>query len=258
MKKLTLALSILVLGGCAQVPLSGIRQIGQSGISGNEAQARLQHGLAQYKESRYDTALADLNAAVASGQLKSADNVNARKHIAFIHCASNREALCREQFQAILKADPDFDLPANEASHPSWGPVWRSTKVVLDDQRTVSRGSGILAGPGLKMLAEGIKEYDAGRYKEAIVALQAAIKNGLKEKSDQVRAYKYTAFSYCLTQNRSQCSSAFRTLFALDPAFELVSSEAGHPAWSGIYRKELAAARKASKKQQQQAGKAKP
>jgi len=235
---------VFLLAACAQAPLTG----SDNAPSSPDAQSRLHQGLERYKESRFDAALADLNAAVASGKLSTADEINARKHAAFIHCMSNREAPCREQFQAILKTDPSFDLAANEASHPSWGPVWRSIKVVLDDQRTVARGSGFLAGPGLQKLAEGIKEYDAGRYKEAIVALQASIKSGLKDKADQVRAHKFSAFAYCLNQNTAQCRASFRTLFELDPAFELVPSEAGHPAWSAIYKRELAAAKRARAK----------
>jgi hypothetical protein len=43
------------------------------------------------------------------------------------------------------------------------------------------------------------------------------------------------------------CRNSFRSIFELSPAFELMPSEAGHPAWSSIYRKELAAARRSKK-----------
>jgi len=242
------ALLILLTAGCAQNALFNNNN-NQSGLSEPDAQARLQQGLQRYRDSRYDAALADLSAAVASGRLKNADEINARKHMAFIHCVSNREAQCREQFQAILKTDAHFDLAPNEANHPGWGPVWRSTKVAVDDQLAVSRGSGLLASAGMQKLAEGIKEYDAGNYKQAAVALQEALKAGLKEKPDEIRAHKYSAFAYCLSGSKTQCRNEFHSIFLLDPSFELVPSEAGHPSWSSIYRKELAQAkRKRTKK----------
>src|SRR5947208_1359729 len=87
-------------------------------LSSTEAQTRYQQGLARYRDSKFEPALADLTAAVNSGHLRSGDTINAHKHMAFIHCVSNREALCREQFQVILKAEPNFDLAPNEANHP--------------------------------------------------------------------------------------------------------------------------------------------
>src|SRR4051812_43770915 len=83
------ALFALLLAACAHAPAPGGRQ---PGLPDTDAQARLQQGLTRYRESRYDAALADLSAAAASGQLKAADELNARKHLAFIHCISNREA----------------------------------------------------------------------------------------------------------------------------------------------------------------------
>jgi hypothetical protein len=56
------------------------------------------------------------------------------------------------------------------------------------------------------------------------------------------------AFSYCLTQHNKECAAEFHAIFSLDPAFVLVPSEAGHPSWSSIYGKELAAAKRLQKK----------
>lgn len=236
------ALLILLSAGCAQNPI--LNKLPFSGGADTEAQARLQQGMQHYRDNRYDAALADLNAALDSGRLKRTDEINARKHLAFLYCASNREAQCREQFQSILKIDADFDLAPNEASHPNWGPVWKSTKVAADDQRAVSRGSGFLASPAMQNLAESIKEYDAGNFTHSAALMQEALKLGLKEKADEIRARKYLAFAYCLTGGRTACRNEFRSIFALDPSFELVPSEAGHPAWSAIYRKERALAKR--------------
>ncbi len=245
MSKLALSLSALLLSACAQL---GQQATEQSPISQVEAQSIYKRGIANYKESRYDVALTDLNAAIDSGRLGSAEMLDARKHVAFINCASSRELPCREQFQAILKADPKFELAANEASHPLWGPVWRSVKGASEEQRAVSRAGSTTATPAQNKLAEGIKEYDAGNYKNAVDALQSAIKMGLPEQADEIRARKYSAFTYCLIRKTTLCRAEFRKLFALHPRFELLPSEAGHPSWANIYRGEKAAAQKAAKK----------
>jgi tetratricopeptide (TPR) repeat protein len=251
MSKFLMPLFALFLAACAQ-PLQQPMQPKQpdgswSSLSGPEAQTRYQQGLARYRDNRFEIALGDLNAAMSSGQLNSSDEINARKHMAFIHCASNRETQCREQFQAILKDDPDFNLAPNEASHPLWGPVWRSVKGAFDDKRAVTRGIGIFASRAQKKLSEGIKAYQAGRYNVALDALQISIGNGLWYRVDEIRAHKYAAFSYCLTRRKAECRTEFRNIFTLDPAFELMPSEAGHPAWSAIYRKERAKIRRSGK-----------
>lgn len=240
MKLVALVLAVLA-AGCAQVPT----QTGGStfpALSAPEAQSQYQQGLASYRESRFDAALGNLATAVVSGNLKPAEANNARKHIAFIHCAAGRELPCREQFQAILQSDPGFDLTLAEAGHPQWGPVWRSVKGSVEEKRALVKASSASATPAQQRLAEGIKEYEAGRYKEALGALQAALKAGLPAKADEIRAHKYTAFAYCLTARSKQCRAAFKQIFAKDPAFELLPSETGHPAWSSVYRSEKAAA----------------
>ena len=240
--KLVALLLAGLLAGCAQVPTT--TDSGKPALSSSEAQTRYQQGLTSYRENRHDAALNDLSLALSSGQLKSADASNARKYIAFIHCTSGRELQCREQFQAILKDDPNFDLAPSEANHPQWGPVWRSTKGALDEKRALSQAGSATATPAQQKLAEGIKEYEAGRYKESLDALQASLKAGLPAKTDELRAHKYVAFGYCLTQRSKQCRAEFKQLFTKEPTYELLPSEAGHPAWASVYRSEKAAALK--------------
>lgn len=251
--KLGALLLAALLAGCAQVPTT--TEGGRPALSYSEAQARYQQGLANYLRNFYETALGDLNPALASGHLNAADTINTRKHLAFIYCISERELQCREQFHAILKADPDFDLAANEASHPQWGPVWRSIKGAQEEQRAVARANSMTATPAQQKLAEGIREYEAGRYKESLEALQAALKAGLPARTDELRAHKYSAFIYCLIERAKQCRAEFKQIFSKEPAFELLPSEAGHPAWASIYRgekaeadKKAAAAKKTKKK----------
>jgi hypothetical protein len=231
-----------LLAGCAQLPTG--TDSGKPAISASEAQTRYQQGLSSYRGNRFEPALGDLTAALSSGHLTAADAINARKHIAFVHCASGRELQCREQFQILLKMEPNFDLAPNEASHPLWGPIWRSTKGAAEEQRAVSRANSIFATQAQQKLAEGIKEYDAGRYNESLGALQAALKAGLPEKMDELRAHKFMAFGYCVSQRAKQCRAEFQQIFTKDPTYELLPSETGHPAWASIYRSEKSAAKK--------------
>lgn len=228
------------VAGCANMSMQG-DGAGPS-LSYSEAQSRYQAGLTAYRESRFDSAAADLAQAVGSGQLSKGDMMNARKHLAFVHCAGGRELPCREQFQAMLKEDPDFNLNASEISHPQWGPVWRSVKGALDEKRALSEASRANATPAQQKLAEGIKEYDAGRYKYALDNIQAALKLGLPGTADELRARKYAAFTYCITQRTRQCRAEFKQIFSKEPGFELLPSEGGHPAWASIYRAEKSAA----------------
>lgn len=240
-----LALALVVmLTACAefsQIPGVGWLQ------PTSEMQLRYEKGLEHYRDKEFDLARGDLEAAIAGDRLKSSAMVDARKHLAFIYCLGNREAPCREQFQLILKIDSDFDLAPNEASHPSWGPIWLSLKEELEDERAAKNAESLFAGPARRELGKGIKEYEAGRYNEAIDALLAALKSGLPDRADEMRAHRFIAFSYCLIQRSKECRAEFRAIFALDPAFVLSPSEVGHPAWSAIYGRELAAARRASK-----------
>ncbi|MEN3365081.1 MAG: hypothetical protein V7606_2355 [Burkholderiales bacterium] len=231
----------LFLSACAQLPKPGD---GLPGLFHSEAQTLYQQGLVKYRESHFDAALADFSTATASGKLSSAEAVNARKHMAFIHCSNGRELLCREQFQAILKVEPQFELAANETSHPVWGPVWRSVKGAAAEQRAVAKASGFLASAAQQKLAEGVKGYEQGNYKEAIDKLQGALNSGLPDRTDQIIAHKYSAFGYCLTQRVPLCQGEFRKIFNLDPLFTLLPSENGHPAWASSYRQEKAAASK--------------
>lgn len=240
--KLAALLLAAFAAGCAQVPTQS--DSGKVALSYSEAQTRYQQGLTNYRENRFDAALDELTQALGSGQLKAGDANNARKYVAFIHCSAGRELQCREQFQAILKANPDFDLSPAEATHPQWASIWRSTKGAVEEKRALSQASSTSATPAQQKLAEGIKEYEAGRYKESLDALQAAAKAGLPGKADELRAHKYAAFVYCLTQRTKQCRAEFKQLFAKDPLFELLPSETGHPAWASVYRSEKAAAAK--------------
>jgi len=90
-----------------------------------------------------------------------------------------------------------------------------------------------------KDLASGVKSYEDGDYKTALVALKKAQDAGLN-KNDQVLVFKYLAFIHCVSGQETQCREEFRQALAINPAFELKPEEAGHPVWGPVFRGEKA------------------
>jgi len=111
-----------LLAACAAGPGGGIQSMFQS--KGEQALAA---GLSQYDAGEYPAAQKSLRAALEAG-LGPKDHVNARKHLAFVHCISGRQAQCREEFRKALEIDPQMELAPAEAGHPSWGPAFRAVK----------------------------------------------------------------------------------------------------------------------------------
>ena len=91
-----------------------------------------------------------------------------------------------------------------------------------------------------KDLASGIKSYEDGDYKAALVSLQKAQNPDASSKSDQVTAHKYLAFIHCVSGREDQCRAEFRKALTLDSSFDLKKSEAGHPVWGPVFRGEKA------------------
>ncbi|MBW8906009.1 MAG: TssQ family T6SS-associated lipoprotein [Betaproteobacteria bacterium] len=83
--------------------------------------------LQQYEAGEYDESAKNFEGALREG-LGDRERASAHKHLAFIHCASQRERQCRDEFRKALEVDPALDLDAAEAGHPVWGPVFRSVK----------------------------------------------------------------------------------------------------------------------------------
>jgi len=84
-------------------------------------------GLKQFDDGDYDASAKSLQTALQRG-LPPKDQVDAYKHLAFIHCANNRLSACREDFRKALTMDPTLELSPAEVGHPVWGPVFRSLK----------------------------------------------------------------------------------------------------------------------------------
>jgi Tfp pilus assembly protein PilF len=116
-------LVLLALAGCETEPVRKMQELFQPG----QGQQALATGLKQYENGQYEQSLKSLQGAIQQG-LGERDRLTAHKYSAFIHCVSNRERQCREEFRKALAIDPGMDLAPEEAKHPMWGSVFRSVK----------------------------------------------------------------------------------------------------------------------------------
>jgi Tfp pilus assembly protein PilF len=83
--------------------------------------------LQQYEAGDYTESAKNFQGAIKEG-LSGKELASAHKHLAFIHCASNRERQCRDEFKKALAVDPMLELEPAEAGHPLWGPIFKSVK----------------------------------------------------------------------------------------------------------------------------------
>ena len=202
---------VALLSACSSPPMRDLQQL----LWSSKGDAAYANGLRQYDNGQYAESARNLQAAIDLG-LPARQRASAHKHLAFIHCASSRERLCREEFGKALAADPSLELTVAEAGHPAWGPVFRSLK-------------------GETPLSAGLRQYEEGNYAESAKTLQGAIERGMPDK-DRVKAHKHLAFIHCASNRESQCRDEFRRALALDPALRLTAAEAGHPAWGPVFR----------------------
>jgi len=250
----------LLAAACAELPKGGqptpaAPQITESMLR-ERAQQQLADGVKQYDAGDYDNAVKSLSASLEHGLLSKAEQGRARKYLAFAHCVSGRELLCRDEFRKAFEIYPDFSLTAAEDGHPIWGPVYRSVRTQLVAEREAAaarKTSGFSSlGKAEQMLADGMVKYDSGDYPAAHTLYQSALKEGLKSKEDQVRAMKYTAFTLCLTEKFTQCRAEFVKIYDVDPKFDLTPAEAGHPSWTRTFASAKAQAQKAQKDKEAQ------
>jgi len=115
---LVVALASLLMSAC-----------GTAGFIPDHASQDLAVGIRFYEEGDYVTATTVIQHALADGLSNKKDMARAYKYMAFIHCVSDREKQCRDEFKKALEIDPSFDLRPEEAGHPVWGPVFRSVKL---------------------------------------------------------------------------------------------------------------------------------
>jgi tetratricopeptide (TPR) repeat protein len=212
------------------------------------AREQLALGIKQYEAGDFDSAMKNLQGALDHGLLPKQEQSVARKTLAFIHCVSNRETQCRDEFRRAFEINTDFALTPAEDGHPIWGPVYRTVRTQLIAEREAASRkptSFMPLGKAEQMLADGIVKYDGGDYTAAHKLFEDSLREGLKDKGDQIRALKHAAFSTCLLGNYSKCRGEFIRIYDVDPNFDLSPAEAGHPSWT----KTFAAAKAQAKKQ---------
>ena len=260
--KRTLAIAAaLVAAACAEMPKLGgnepqkpaAPQISESSLR-ERAQQQVIDGVKQYEAGEYDAAVKNLSGALEHGLLSKAEQARARKYLAFSHCVSGREILCRDEFRKAFEIYPEFTLTAAEDGHPIWGPIYRNvrTQLIAEREAAAARKPGFFALPKAEqMLNDGMVKYDAGDYPAAHTLYASALKEGLKSKEDQVRAMKQMAFTLCLMEKFRECRAEFVKIYDVEPKFDLTPAEAGHPSWTKTFAAAKAQAHKAMKDKEQ-------
>lgn len=128
MRRTTVLLAAaMLLAGCDTAPVKEVRETFSGMFQSSKGEADLNAGLKSYENGNYAEASKQLQGALDQGLTKSGQ-LQAHKHLAFIHCASGRQSACRNEFRKALTIDPAFDLTAAEAGHPLWGPVFAKEK----------------------------------------------------------------------------------------------------------------------------------
>ncbi len=238
--------ALLLAAGCEQMPTLGgenkpappAPQITEDMLRAR-AQEQLAAGVKQYDAGDYDNAVKSLTASLEHGMLSKPDQARARKYLAFSHCVQGREQPCRDEFRRAFEIYPEFALSPAEDGHPIWGPVYRDVRTRLITEREAAQTrrttSLVPLGKAEQMLADGVVKYEAGELPASRKLLEGALKAGLKEKSDQVRAKKYLAFTMCLEGKYHDCRNEFISIYDVDPNFDLTPAEAGHPSWTRTF-----------------------
>ena len=260
-----LACIVLAVAGCAELqktetPKPAAPQITEDMLR-QRAQEQLAAGIKSYEAGDYDAAVKSLTASLDHGLLSKVDQSRARKFLAFSHCVSGREQQCRDEFRKAFEINPEFALTPAEDGHPIWGPVYRGVRTQLIAEREASQPKSLIPlGKAEQMLADGMMKYDAGEYADAYKVLESALKEGLKEKSDQVKAMKTMAFTLCLRDRFRECRSEFIKIYDVDPNFDLTPAEAGHPSWTKTFASAKAQAHRnmAAKAKKEKAGAGNP
>jgi Tfp pilus assembly protein PilF len=249
--RIIFVVAALLLGACEQLqqrgqaPAPAAPQITEAMLR-ERATEQLGAGVKQYETGDFDNAVKNLTGSLEHGMLSKAEQARARKYLAFSHCVSGREILCRDEFRKAFEIYPEFSLTAAEDGHPSWGPIYRNVRTQLIAEREAQQRKPLIPlAKAEQMLADGMVKYDAGDYAAAHTILEGALKEGLKVRDDQVRAMKHIAFTQCLLNKIRECRADFVKIYDVDPNFDLSPAEAGHPSWTKTFAAAKAQAKKA-------------
>ncbi len=123
-----MAVSMVLLTGCASGPASEITNPFAGLFQGSKAEQALSAGIKQFEEGEYADATKSLQSALDLGLAGDSDRTKAHKYLAFIHCVSGRQRQCRDEFRKAIEINPSMELEPSETGHPIWGPEFRSAK----------------------------------------------------------------------------------------------------------------------------------
>lgn len=126
--KWLLLFSTILISACAS---QASRDIGIDKLAPRKAEQALNNGVRQYEDGELKAAQKNLQEALNFGLAFDSEKVAAHKYLAFIHCASNQERQCRDEFRRAFEIDPGFKLDRTEIGHPLWGPVYNSVRADL-------------------------------------------------------------------------------------------------------------------------------
>ncbi len=93
----------------------------------SKGEQMLADGIVKYEAGDYDAAQKLLEGALKE-TLSKPEQVSAMKHVAFTLCLKERYPACRTAFVKIYEVEPNFDLAAAEAGHPSWSKTFAAAK----------------------------------------------------------------------------------------------------------------------------------
>ncbi len=121
---LALALVLSAAAGCDS------KLVQEFPLTKFKAETTLDRGIRQYDDGDYKVAARTIQGALDAG-LTTRSQARAHKYLAFIDCISGQQSQCRDQFRKALELEPQMELKAEEAGHPTWGPVFRSVKASM-------------------------------------------------------------------------------------------------------------------------------
>ncbi|EHK68316.1 TssQ family T6SS-associated lipoprotein [Achromobacter arsenitoxydans] len=113
----------VLLAGCA-----GISSPQPESPPTAEALSQLQQVRDQYGAGRYGEVIRNVATSDTLATSSKAVRIEAYKLQAFSYCVSRYTQLCEDSFSRILALDPAFELAANEAGHPVWGPAFQRAR----------------------------------------------------------------------------------------------------------------------------------
>ncbi|MEI7842849.1 MAG: TssQ family T6SS-associated lipoprotein [Gallionellaceae bacterium] len=125
------AMSFLILTGCSN--LQRCEQSQEVRLFRTPSEFMVNVGIKSFEDGNYGGSEMVFQDLLDSKKSTKNEKILANKYMAFMHCLSPKgeKKQCREHFSKILEVEPNFELSPAEASHPMWGPEFRSAKEKL-------------------------------------------------------------------------------------------------------------------------------